>query len=95
MTEENNETSPKEAYGAEGEEAMDKFKAKWKEWDENQKLDTLLNMVLGVAYRLDILATVVDGIPDVQRMKDQSKDLIKRERESAKANEEALKAKAK
>ena len=78
-------TPPNEAYGTEGEAAMKAFKKKWKKWNNSQKMDTLLNMLLGVAYRLDILATVVDGIPDVQKMKDQSKDMIMRDKASAMA----------
>tara|TARA_R100000152_G_C6677242_1_gene112035 strand:+ start:173 stop:505 length:333 start_codon:yes stop_codon:yes gene_type:complete len=77
--------SPKDAYGTQGDEAMKQFKKKWEKWTTDQKVDTLLNMVLGVAYRLDILATVVDGIPDVAKMKQASKDLIEREKTAADA----------
>ena len=65
---ENKGTSPKDSYGTEGEEAMKKFKDKWETWTPEQKLDTLLNMILGIGYRIDILASVVSGIPEVEKM---------------------------
>jgi hypothetical protein len=59
---------------------LKKFREKWAVWNTEQKLDALVNMTMGVAYRLDILASVVSGIPDVQSMEDAVKDKIKEEK---------------
>lgn len=61
---------------------VEKFREKWKSWNTDEKLDALVNMTMGVAYRMDILASVVAGIPDVKSMEDAIKDKIKEEKES-------------
>ncbi|MBC8305021.1 MAG: hypothetical protein H8E55_55805 [Pelagibacterales bacterium] len=50
-------------------EHMDKFMKSWKKMNNKDKHDTLLNMMLNLAYRMDILASVVSGLDEVKDMK--------------------------
>ena len=59
-----------------------KFRETWDKLDDSERLNTLLNMVMSVAYRMDILASVVSGIPAVKDMEDAVKDKIKQEQKN-------------
>tara|TARA_R100000152_G_C6747369_1_gene170934 strand:- start:843 stop:1082 length:240 start_codon:yes stop_codon:yes gene_type:complete len=59
------------------------FREKWKQWNQDEKLDALINMTMSVAYRMDILASVVSGLPEVQKMENAAKDAIKKAKESS------------
>jgi len=50
-------------------EHMDMFMKKWKKMNNKDKHETLLNMMLNLAYRMDILASVVSGLKEVKDMK--------------------------
>jgi len=64
--------------------ALTDFKERWLKMDAEEKVETLLAMNMNLAYRLDILATVVSGIPDVQGMDQFAQDMPINE--EAKAN---------
>ncbi len=49
-------------------EAFTQFQEKWDKMDVNERNGTLLNMVLSLSYRLDILASVVSNLDEVTEM---------------------------
>ena len=61
---------------------LKEFRKKWEGMKDKQKIDTLINMVMSVAYRMDILASVVSGIPAVKDMEDAAKEQIKKAQKS-------------
>ena len=63
---------------------LQKFRETWGKLKEDEKLNTLLNMTMSIAYRMDILASVVSGIPAVKEMEDAVKNKIKEEQDKEK-----------
>ena len=58
---------------------LKKFRETWEKLGDTERLNTLLNMTMSIAYRMDILASVVSGIPAVKDMENAVKDKIKEE----------------
>ena len=59
------------------------FQDRWKKMSSDQKQETLLKMNLNLAYRLDILATVIEGLPGV----DEAVGKLEKERKESEKKE--------
>jgi len=52
------------------EQLFQEFKDKWDKMSNKERHQTLLNMVLNIGYRMDILANVVSQLPDIKEIHD-------------------------
>ena len=52
------------------EKLFQEFKDKWDKMSNKERHQTLLNMVLNIGYRMDILANVVSQLPDIKEIHD-------------------------
>jgi hypothetical protein len=59
-------------------EAFTQFQEKWDKMEVNERNGTLLNMVLSLSYRLDILASVVSNLSEVQEMENVAQEAVKK-----------------
>jgi len=72
-------------------EAFKKFEEKWDKMDANERSGTLLNMILSLSYRLDILASVVSNLTEVQNMENIAKESLNPSKKEKKNGEPTVK----
>lgn len=64
------------------EDAMKMFQDKWNNMSTDQKMDTLLDMVLNAGFKLDMLATAVYTEPTMKEHLDSFNTKVKQEKEN-------------
>ena len=57
---------------------FEEFRKKWKKMSTIEREETLLNMILNIGYRMDILAGVLSQLPDIKEIHDKMDDELKR-----------------
>jgi|TARA_B100000315_G_C14576669_1_gene588262 hypothetical protein len=83
------EKSAKEQQTIDPVKALQDFKDRWEKMGIEERLETVLAMNMNLAYRLDILATIVSSIPGVKGMDQFIQDLPiaqPEEKQKSKAN---------
>lgn len=59
------------------EEMFKEFREKWDKMSSIDREETLLNMILNVGYRMDILAGIISQLPDIKAIHDKMDDELK------------------